>query len=399
MSGFLIGALVLLLGCLIAVVRPLMRRGGPPPASGEALALGVLREQRSELDADLAAGRLDATAHAQGLAELAQRLAAEGATETVAMPPVQPPRRAWALAVAILLPLLAGGLYLKLGNPAALNPANTQAPEGVTPAQIEQMVVGLAAKVKANPDDLEGLQMLGRSYMVLGRFKEAVAAYETLAAKRPSAEVYADWADALGSVDSSKGLAGEPEKLIAKALQLDANNVKALALAGTVAFDRKDYRTALVHWERMATQIDPQSEMGQSAQAMIQEARNRATQGATAESSTAPPALRATGHLSLAAALKDKVAAGDTLFVFARPAAGGPPLAALRFRAEDLPLDFDFSMAQAMMGATVDGKVVIGARISKSGNATPSAGDLEGFTTEVAPDAQGIALEIDTERK
>ncbi|MBK9393458.1 MAG: c-type cytochrome biogenesis protein CcmI [Uliginosibacterium sp.] len=399
MSGFLIGALVLLLGCLIAVVRPLMRRGGPPPASGEALALGVLREQRSELDADLAAGRLDATAHAQGLAELAQRLAAEGATETVATPPVQSPRRAWALAVAILLPLLAGGLYLKLGNPAALNPANTQAPEGVTPAQIEQMVVGLAAKVKANPDDLEGLQMLGRSYMVLGRFKEAVAAYETLAAKRPSAEVYADWADALGSVDSSKGLAGEPEKLIAKALQLDANNVKALALAGTVAFDRKDYRTALVHWERMATQIDPQSEMGQSAQAMIQEARNRATQGATAESSTAAPALRATGHLSLAAVLKDKVAAGDTLFVFARPAAGGPPLAALRFRAEDLPLDFDFSMAQAMMGATVDGKVVIGARISKSGNATPSAGDLEGFTTEVAPDAQGIALEIDTERK
>ena len=399
MSGFLIGALVLLLGCLIAVVRPLMRRGGPPPASGEALALGVLREQRGELDADLAAGRLDATAHAQGLAELAQRLAAEGATETVAMPPVQSPRRAWALAVAILLPLLAGGVYLKLGNPAALNPANTQAPEGVTPAQIEQMVVGLAAKVKANPDDLEGLQMLGRSYMVLGRFKEAVAAYETLAAKRPTAEVYADWADALGSVDSSKGLAGEPEKLIAKALQLDANNVKALALAGTVAFDRKDYRTALVHWERMATQIDPQSEMGQSAQAMIQEARNRATQGATAESSTAPPALRATGHLSLAAALKDKVAAGDTLFVFARPAAGGPPLAALRFRAEDLPLDFDFSMAQAMMGATVDGKVVIGARISKSGNATPSAGDLEGFTPDVAPDAQGIALEIDTERK
>lgn len=399
MSGFLIGALVLLLACLLAVVRPLMRRGGPPPASGEALALGVLREQRSELDADLAAGRLDATAHAQGLAELAQRLATEAVPDTASAPREQAPRRAWALAVAMLVPLLAGGLYLKLGNPAALNPASTQAPEGVTPAQIEQMVVGLAAKVKANPDDLEGLQMLGRSYMVLGRFKEAVAAYETLAGKRPSAEVYADWADALGSVDSSKGLAGEPEKLIAKALQLDGNNVKALALAGTVAFDRKDYRTALVHWERMATQIDPQSEMGQSAQAMIQEARNRSTQASSSEPSTAAPGLRAKGHLSLAAALKDKVAAGDTLFVFARPAAGGPPLAALRFRAEDLPLDFDFAMAQAMLGATVAGKVVIGARISKSGNASASPGDLEGFSAEVEPDAQGLSLEIDTERK
>lgn len=398
MSGFLIGALALLLGCLLVLVRPLMRRSMPPPATGEALALNVLREQRRELDAELAAGRVDAAAHAQGLAELAQRLATEAAVDAAPPPRVHAPRRAWALAVAMLLPLLAGGLYLKLGNPAALNPAHTQAPEGVTPAQIEAMVVGLAAKVKANPDDLEGLQMLGRSYMVLGRFQEAVAAYEALAAKRPSAEVYADWADALGSVDSRKGLAGEPEKLIAKALQLDANNVKALALAGTVAFDRKDYRSALVHWERMATQIDPQSEMGQSAQAMIQEARNRSGQAATGEAAVAP-ALRAKGRLSVAAALKDKVAAGDTLFVFARPAAGGPPLAALRFRAEDLPLDFDFAMAQAMMGATVDGKVVIGARISKSGNATPSAGDLEGFSAEVAPDAQGLSLEIDTERK
>lgn len=398
MSGFLIGALALLLGCLLVLVRPLMRRSMPPPATGEALALNVLREQRRELDAELAAGRVDAAAHAQGLAELAQRLATEAAVDAAPPPRVHAPRRAWALAVAMLLPLLAGGLYLKLGNPGALNPANTQAPEGVTPAQIEAMVVGLAAKVKANPNDLEGLQMLGRSYMVLGRFQEAVAAYEALAAKRPSAEVYADWADALGSVDSRKGLAGEPEKLIAKALQLDANNVKALALAGTVAFDRKDYRSALVHWERMATQIDPQSEMGQSAQAMIQEARNRSGQAATGEAAVAP-ALRAKGRLSVAAALKDKVAAGDTLFVFARPAAGGPPLAALRFRAEDLPLDFDFAMAQAMLGATVDGKVVIGARISKSGNATPSAGDLEGFSAEVAPDAQGLSLEIDTERK
>jgi cytochrome c-type biogenesis protein CcmH len=397
-SGFLIGALALLLGCLLVLVRPLMRRSMPPPVTGEALALNVLREQRRELDAELAAGRVDAAAHAQGLAELAQRLATEAAVDVAPPPRVHAPRRAWALAVAMLLPLLAGGLYLKLGNPAALNPANTQAPEGVTPAQIEAMVVGLAAKVKANPNDLEGLQMLGRSYMVLGRFQEAVAAYEALAAKRPSAEVYADWADALGSVDSRKGLAGEPEKLIAKALQLDANNVKALALAGTVAFDRKDYRSALVHWERMATQIDPQSEMGQSAQAMIQEARNRSGQAATGEAAVAP-ALRAKGRLSVAAALKDKVAAGDTLFVFARPAAGGPPLAALRFRAEDLPLDFDFAMAQAMLGATVDGKVVIGARISKSGNATPSAGDLEGFSAEVAPDAQGLSLEIDTERK
>lgn len=398
MSGFLIGALALLLGCLLVLVRPLMRRSMPPPVTGEALALNVLREQRRELDAELAAGRVDAAAHAQGLAELAQRLATEAAVDAAPPPRVHAPRRAWALAVAMLLPLLAGGLYLKLGNPAALNPAHTQAPEGVTPAQIEAMVVGLAAKVKANPDDLEGLQMLGRSYMVLGRFQDAVAAYEALAAKRPSAEVYADWADALGSVDSRKGLAGEPEKLIAKALQLDANNVKALALAGTVAFDRKDYRSALVHWERMATQIDPQSEMGQSAQAMIQEARNRSGQAATGEAAVAP-ALRAKGRLSVAAALKDKVAAGDTLFVFARPAAGGPPLAALRFRAEDLPLDFDFAMAQAMLGATVDGKVVIGARISKSGNATPSAGDLEGFSAEVAPDAQGLSLEIDTERK
>lgn len=400
MTGFLIGALALLLVCLVVVVRSLLKRGEAVQIEGNELALGVLREQRSELEADLAAGRIDAMAHAQGMAELAQRLVAEEAT--VVPPLARQPRRAWAVALVLLMPLLAGGLYLKLGNPAALDPANTQAEHSVTPGQIEEMVARLAAKVKANPEDLEGVQMLARSYMVLGRFQEAAQTYAALAAKQPSASVYADWADALGSAEGNK-LAGEPEKLIAKALQLDANNVKALALAGTVAFDRKDYRAALVHWERMAAQVDPQSEMGQSAQAMIKEAKSRA--GAASPESevktepAGPPALRVSGRLSLAAAFKERVVAGDTVFVFARTVAGGPPLAALRFRAEELPLDFDFAQAQTMMGAVPDGKIVIGARISKSGNAMPSPGDLEGFTAEVAPDAQGVALEINAERK
>jgi len=362
--------------------------------------LPILREQRRELEAEFAAGRIDAAEHAQGQAELERRFVLESAVAPEVVRSHQP-RRGWAIGLALALPLLAGGLYLKLGNPAALDPANTMAPQSVTPDQIDGMVAKLAAKVKANPDDLEGLQMLGRSYMVLGRYKEAVQAFSDLALRRPDAQVYADWADALGSVEGNT-LAGEPEKLINKALQLDPDHIKALALAGTVAFDRKDFKAAITHWERMASRVDPQSEMGKSAQAMLKEARDRA--GLPAASTPEPaaaakPVLTVSGHLSVASAIKAKVDAEDVVFVFARAQAGGPPLAALRFRAGDLPLDYDFAKSQAMMGAAPQGKIVIGARVSKSGNPVSSPGDLQGFSGEVSPDATGVVVEINAEVK
>lgn len=401
MSTFLIAAIILTLIVLALLLRPLLRTRPASPSTPEtdSPALRILREQGAALDAELAAGQIDAAAYAESRDELARRVLAEStATEPVHS---SAPRRGWAMATGACVVLAAVGLYLVLGQPAALDPAvRAPAAAGITPMQMEAMVAKLAAKVAANPDDLEGLYMLGRSYMVLERFQDASEAFAKLSAKQPTdAQALADWADALASATGK--LAGEPEKLVAKALKLAPDNVKALALGGSIAFDKKDYKQAAALWEKMLAKVDPQSDIGQSAQAMLAEARARAGLPVTEAAPQAPAAasgLSARGRISLASKFKGQFDPAAPLFIFARPAAGGPPLAALRFKAGDLPLDFDFSQTPLMLaGGALPEKIIIGARISKSGIATPGPGDLQGLSAVLAPNAQGIQLEISEE--
>jgi len=121
----------------------------------------------------------------------------------------------------------------------------------VSAQQFEAMVSRLAARLKEDPEDPEGWMMLGRSYAVLGRFGEASEAYANAAARTPGdAQLLADYADAL-AMAQGRTLQGEPEKILLRALAIDPNNVKALLLAGTAAFNRNDGTAAVRHWERV----------------------------------------------------------------------------------------------------------------------------------------------------
>lgn len=124
---------------------------------------------------------------------------------------------------------------------------------------------------------------------------------------------------------------------------------------------------------------------------------------ATPDKASTPAAAESsaiTGRVTLDPKLRDRVGANDTLFIFARSAQGPRmPLAVVRSTAAALPHDFrlDDSMAMApnarLSGA---GGVIVEARISKTGNAMPSAGDLQGTSTEVKPGTRGVSIVIDT---
>jgi cytochrome c-type biogenesis protein CcmH len=254
-------------------------------------------------------------------------------------------------------------------------------------------------RLKEHPEDAEGWMMLGRSYAVLGRSKEASDAYAAAAARTPKdAQLLADYADALAMAQGRR-LEGEPEKLIARALAADPENVKANLLAGTVAFNRGDYATATGHWQRILARVPPESEVAQQLQAAIADAR-----GQTAGASNRAPATaagRVRGVVKLAPALAAKASPGDTVFIFARAAQGQRmPLAIVRKQVRDLPFEFTLDDSTAMspaMKLSGQQRVVIGARVSKSGNATPQPGDLEGSTPPVAVGAERVNLVIDTE--
>lgn len=311
------------------------------------------------------------------------------------------PTRLFALVLVAVLAVGAAG-YAITGTPRLVSqaPQTQAAPEEPSAAQIEQMVEGLAQRLKQQPDDVEGWTMLGRSYLVMGRAADAVTAFREVQRRRPdSAAALVDVAGAL-AMSNGQRLNDEALALTQQALKLEPDNLKALSLAGSAAFDRQDWAGAVKHWERIVAVSPPGSEYLPQVQAGIDAARQR---GGLAEPAGKAPAAAAagagvSGRVTLSAALRDKASPEDTVFVYAR-AAEGPrmPLAIVKKQVKDLPLDFVLDDSMAMSPAarlSQAPRVVVGARISKSGNAMPQPGDLQGQSAAVAPGAKGLAIEI-----
>jgi len=140
-------------------------------------------------------------------------------------------------------------------------------------AQIEAMVDRLAQRLKAQPDDVQGWMMLARSYIVLARYPEAVDAYKKADALRPNEPtILADMAYAV-AMANHRNLQGEPLAILQRALAIDPKFPKALALAGTAAFDRRDFAGALQYWETLAKTNPGDSAYQAQLQASIAEAR------------------------------------------------------------------------------------------------------------------------------
>ena len=271
--------------------------------------------------------------------------------------------------------------------------------------QVAAMIAQLAERLKSRPDDAEGWQMLARSNVVIGKHAQAIEAFKEAARLRPDdANLLADYADAL-AMTNNRSLDGEPGQLIERALKLEPNNPKALALAGTAAFDRRDYKAAVRHWEKLVRVEPADGPFAQQVQGSIAEARQLAGMPPAATlvaDAAAPTALaQVSGTVSLAPALKGRVAPDDTLFVFAR-AVDGPrmPLGIVRKRVSDLPLQFTIDDSMAMSPdakLSSASRVIVGARISKGGNAMPQNGDYQGLSPAVAVGSAGLKLVIDQE--
>ncbi|MEO8037554.1 MAG: c-type cytochrome biogenesis protein CcmI [Betaproteobacteria bacterium] len=402
MIAFWIAAALFIAVALAFLLPPLLRQTPAGSVSGNAANVSVYRDQLVELDNDLERGTISADQHAQAKSELESRVLDDVGTEAVAAPGVAPPRRGrgWivALTIGVGIPVVAVGLYQWLGTPAALNPEvrlGMSEAEAAERRKMLDLTAQLAKKMQSRPDDSTGWMMLGRSYLALGKPADAALALGRAALLKPKdAQAQADFAEALAI--AGRGPIGEQALEVTKrALALDPNNQKALALAGTAAFEAKDYRNAVAYWERLLAQAPPGSEFARAVEGGIAEAK--AAMGSADQPAAA--GAKVTGRVELAAALKDKASPNDTVFIFAR-AASGPrmPLAIMRKQVKDLPLAFtlDDSMAMAPgMQLSAFPLVVVGARVSKAGSAMPASGDLEGTSAQVKPGANGIAIVID----
>jgi cytochrome c-type biogenesis protein CcmH len=356
------------------------------------------------------------------------------ATATTAAdgPGPRPGVRLVALSALFTLAVACAG-YWWTGTPGAVTgevQAQAAAASGGTDeqkvAEFSAMVDKLRERMDKEPA-AEGLGMLGRSYLILGKPDEAVAAYQRALKLEPqNASLLADIADAMG-VKNGNSLSGAPMAFVEQALRIDPKNLKALMLAGSEAYDRNDFRRAIQYWEQMESAGPADHPLVKQAGLAIAETRKQlpggggaaaapgpaaevaagpaaapAAPAATPATPAAPAAPGAAGTVSgtvvVASGLAGQASPDDTLFIFARPADGSRmPLAILRKQVKDLPvrftLDDSLAMSPAMRLSSVP-RVIVGARISRTGNAMPQPGDLEGLSEPVAVGSSGLTIEI-----
>lgn len=408
MTMFWLVAALLVVLCMAVLLRPLLR-AAPPVRDADAVPPGeVYRDQLHELDGDLRRGTLDASLRHAAQDELGRRLLEDGAASPSgdANAPQQDAGAGRSPALASLLlaaiPSAAILLYLQLGNPVALwrsGDVGPMAQDGMghelSNAQVEGLVNQLAQRLRMQPDDAEGWYMLGRSYAAMERPADAAAAYAKAVELVPDeAALRADYADVLASVNGGS-LQGPAQAQIERALALDPEQPKALALAASVAMERGDKAQAMAHWEHLYRLLPPQSQTAARIAANLAEAR-----GETPLSAKAATGASVSGRVVMSGKAPRKPAPDETVFIYARPVDGSRmPLAVLRRQVRDLPLAFTLDDSLAMSAGhrlSSQQSVMLEARVSASGNAVSQPGDLIGKAGPVPVGASSIDISIDS---
>jgi cytochrome c-type biogenesis protein CcmH len=420
---FVLIAALMLCVALALLLRPLLRAGsraGDPAAAA--------RRRMKVLQEALDTGVLNKKEFAAKKAELGSEL--PGTLDV----PAPRSRSAFfaAIAVALLLPASAIVLYRLVGDPRALDPSTIPPPAAQAQAEhggqdMDQAIAKLAEKLKQNPDDVGGWTLLGRAYLETEHFSEARDALKhahDLAPAEPDVSVA--YAEALTLSGESHRIDGEAKALIDAAMKADPQNQRGLWLLGVSAYQDRDYDGAIASWNRLLALLPADSTVVQSVKSQIaraeaerdgrappeEQASAPATSAGESTTSTvaaqpapasSPPAAdgpHLTIKVELDAKLAAKAAPGDTVFVYAKAASGPPmPLAVQRLRVEQLPATVTLTDGMGMlpnMKLSQFPQVIVGARVSKSGNAIAQSGDLQTTSKPLAVTSTApISLTID----
>jgi cytochrome c-type biogenesis protein CcmH len=296
-------------------------------------------------------------------------------------------RIAGAFAAVIVIGVSAG-LYPLWSNWDWNAPAQSEAAAG---PDVAAMVAKLEKHLGDTPDDLPGWLMLGRSYLALNRLDDAIVAYDhahRLDAK--SAEAAVGLGEAM-SMQAGGQITPAASQLFEDALTLEPGNPKALLYGGFAAAARGDRPLARTRWQALVD-LHPPPQIAEMLNARIAElglpeggtgaSGTNASPGGTSTAASDSNGADVTVNISIAPALKARLASEAPLFVFARePGSQGPPLAAKRLTSSAIGTQVHLSAADSMIPGHVlaaGQHLSVTARVSFSGQPVPSAGDLYG---------------------
>ena len=396
MTSFLIPAFLLLILVLVLLFRPFIFPAKNKATSRRQMNAAIYREELDKLEAEHTAGVITSVDYEIAHAEMRQRLFQDTIEEDDRE--VAGSVKKTAIGLGIFVVLLSSVLYFSLGDVVRVAQRNSEKP--LTQEGVEKMVAEFAIKMEKDPSNFKGWAMLARSYRILGRDQDAAKAYARAGDfVNSDPQLLADYADVLAS-NANGSFAGKPLQLINKALQLDPNNLMALWLSGTAAYNSGNYKAAVQTWEKLAQQIPPNTDEARGIQESIAQARAKGGITAPAASSVAGKSI--SGKIELSVDLKAKVRQGDIVLVIARKPGERMPVAVLKVAASDFPMNFTLNDALAMnpsapLSALSEASIEV--RISKTGMAKPEVGDLISTVQTIKVGANNVRLLVDQIRQ
>jgi cytochrome c-type biogenesis protein CcmH len=360
--------------------------------------VNIAQDRLADLKANVASGGISQVQYDEQVAELELTLSDDldivGSLEN---PKNQGRWLVYVMVVAI--PVISAGLYVTLGDYQAISRINdpnqvaqanqSESPNQPTPEAINKMVTKLAEKLNAEPNNLEGWLMLGRSYKVLEKYPQAVDALDhayRLSGDKP--DVMLAYAEVL-AFSKNGAWGGKAKELITKALVIEPDNLSGLWFAAMASAQQGDKPTAISYLRKLDAVLPVDSPDKQQIHDLIANAESQV--GSQSPEKPVDPLASTVKPIeikvSLAKELQQKVSSDDTVFIYAQ-AVSGPkmPLAIIRKKVSDLPVTVSLSDTDSMLPAmklSSFKQVRLLARISKSGNPMPQPDDLIGVIDQV----------------
>ncbi|MCW8826305.1 MAG: c-type cytochrome biogenesis protein CcmI [Gammaproteobacteria bacterium] len=405
---------VAMIAVAIAFVAPALLRKHQTSESKEyrdGQNVTIAREHIADLDAELANGTLSQELYDQSKLEIEQTLLFDLEEQGVIAQQTAntTPGKMAFIASLIAIPLITVLLYFQLGTPELIEKspmAEQLAAEGMP--SIETMVSDLKKRLEENPEDPDGWYLMGRTMMMLKQYAAAAESYENtykLIGDEPM--VMLALADATAMAQGGN-MTGRPAQLVFDAIAIDPNNTTGLWMAGMIAEEQGKHQEALDLWLRLRPLIaDMPSEVAQLDQ-FIERVANVLNKDLSNLLVSSDPLAAGTTEsiggsvvrvtIQLADGLYTKVNGEETVFIYAK-AMQGPkfPLAAARYQVKDLPVSITLDDSNAVMTTSKlsDFKeVIVGARVSYSGDAMTKSGDLIGEVTNVLVGQSPVTVTI-----
>ena len=410
MMALFVVVAILMVVIVLALLLPVLWRGQRKEVTDRrSQNIAIYKEQLAQLEESQASGEVTAEQYTQTRNELEASLLQDIESEDTPSGSTniqQNHGRRIALVLGVALPLFVIAGYLLMGTPAIFDKSQRQAQQSSSLAQthknmpsVDEMLSRLEQKLVEDPNNLKGWMMAGRSYMVLKRYPDAVRALKhAYALDKHNAEIVFRYADALAMSQGGR-FNGEAFNLLKAGLSLEPENVMGLWLAGNASAEQAKYAEAIQYWRRARQQLQAEPDSMRELDNLIANAQQQlpaATRTVSDRPETKPvirtaPAVSTNGisiRVTLAKALREKVSPQDSVFIYAKAAQGPPmPLAVVRKQVKDLPLTVVLNDSMAMtpaMSLSRFERVILSARVSKSGSAMSAPGDLLGQTSAIA---------------